>query len=103
MSARLLYNDQTARTGMKMVTIIKPLGKMDERVVLHTALAVFSIMGGLIDQVLFVKSLLSGAIWLSFMLSKSFFGRKIWSGCNCCPALQAQHKKDVKSTWGTGI
>lgn len=51
-----------------MATIIKPLGKCLKEL--------FKINGitieGLIDQVLFAKTSVSEAIWVYFMLSKSF-------------------------------
>lgn len=61
---------------MKIGTIIKPLGNRLRPKGHSKTFAVFSITEGLLDQVLFVKSSLSGAIWPSFMLSKSFLWKK---------------------------
>lgn len=71
-----LLEDRTGQTGMKMVTIIKPLGNRHRPKGHSKAFAVFSITEGLLDQILSVKSLLCRAIWLSFMLSKSFLWKK---------------------------
>ena len=71
-----LLDDRTGQAGMKMGTIIRPLGNRHRPKGHFKAFTVFSITEGSLDQVLFVKSSLSGAIWLSFMLSKPFLWKK---------------------------
>lgn len=75
---------------MKMATIIKPLEKWLKRL--------FKINGtpieDLIDQVLFVKTSVSKAIWVCFMLSVSFWKWRKTSSRHCsCPVLETQRQE----------